>query len=283
MPSACRARAILVATVLLWWIVAVTTAHAQTPHKYEPLVGQKGKDVVWAPTPEELVTDMLDMAKVTPNDYVIDLGSGDGRIVIEAGKRGARALGIEFNPELVQLSRENVQRAGVAEKVSVRQGDVFETDFSDATVIAMYLLPGLNMKLRPRLLAMKPGTRVVSHAFAMEDWQPDDTVTDVSEEERTAYLWIVPATVAGIWTWQTPSGPCVLSLKQRFQQIEGTLTVNGNSVPLRDATLQGDQIRFTAGEVQYSGRVDGVLIAGTGQMSGSAVTKWTASGRLAAK
>ncbi len=282
-----RGRPAVVLTVLVSCLVAGTTARSQPRQAYEPVVGQRGKDVLWVPTPAELVEDMLDMAKVTADDYVIDLGSGDGRIVIAAGKRGARALGIEYDPELVQLSRDRAQQAGVAGRVSFRQGDVFETDVSEATVIAMYLLPGLNMKLRPRLLAMKPGTRVVSHAFTMEDWQPDQTVTDVSEEERTAYLWIVPAKVAGSWTWQTPSGHAALSLEQRFQQIEGILTVNGSNVPLRNATLQGDQISFVAGEgmntFQYSGRVDGAVIDGTIQMGDSQAAKWIASGRLAAQ
>src|SRR5918999_1190027 len=171
--------------------------------EYQPQVGQEGKDVVWVPTPQELVDKMLDMAKVTPNDYVIDLGSGDGRTVITAAKRGARALGVEYNPDMVALSKRNAQKEGVAEKAQFVQGDIFETDFSKASVITLFLLPELNVKLRPKILDMKPGTRVVSNSFTMGDWQADRT-QNVSEKEGctaycTAYLWIVPAKVEGRW------------------------------------------------------------------------------------
>ncbi|MGH7829200.1 MAG: SAM-dependent methyltransferase, partial [Candidatus Binatia bacterium] len=133
--------------------------------EYKPQVGQEGKDVIWVPTPQALVDKMLDMAKVTPNDYVIDLGSGDGRTVITAAKRGARALGIEYNPDMVELSKRNAAKEGVSDRVQFVKADIFESDFSKATVITMFLLTEINLKLRPKILDLKPGTRIVSNAF----------------------------------------------------------------------------------------------------------------------
>ena len=182
-------------------------AIAQAQSTYEPSVGQEGKDVVWVPTPQTLVNKMLDMAKVTPKDFLMDLGSGDGRTVITAAKRGVRAMGIEYNPDMVELSKRNAQKEGVTDKASFVKADLFETDFSKATVITMFLLPDINLRLRPKILEMKPGTRVVSNTFTMEDWQADETatVTDgCSSSWCTALFWIVPAKVAG--TWNTPSG-----------------------------------------------------------------------------
>jgi len=254
---------------------------AQSPQQYQPSVGQEGKDVIWVPTPEELVAAMLDLAKVTPNDYLIDLGSGDGRIVIAAAKRGVRALGVEYNPDMVELSRQNAAKEGVSGKASFVNADIFETDCSKATVLTMYLLPHLNMKLRPQILDMKPGTRVVSHAFTMEDWEADQTV---SAEERTAYLWIVPAKVAGTWTWRTASGNAELTLRQTFQKIDGSLKVGGKELPLQDAKLVGDQISFTAGQSpatmrEYSGRANGNTIQGLTKTANSRAAKWTAGRR----
>src|SRR6266851_6636006 len=167
---------------------------------YEPSVGQEGKDVVWVPTPQVLVDKMLDMAKVTPRDFVMDLGSGDGRTVITAAKRGARALGIEYNPDMVALSKRNAEKAGVAGRASFMKADLFETDFSKATVITMFLLPEINEKLRPAILRLKPGTRVVSNTFEMGEWRADETETVTTGCDTswcTALLWIVPANVAG--------------------------------------------------------------------------------------
>src|ERR687891_292097 len=191
------------------------------PKEFQPEVGQEGKDVVWVPTPQALVDKMLDMAKVTPKDYVIDLGSGDGRTVITAAKRGAKALGIEYNPDMVELSKRNAAKAGVSDKADFAKADLFESDFSDATVITMFLLPDINIKLRPKILDLKPGTRVVSNSFTMGEWNADETATAGGEcaSYCTAYLWIVPAKVQG--TWQIPQGE--LALKQEFQMISGTL------------------------------------------------------------
>ena len=178
-------------------LVALLVPFAASAQKFEPQVGQAGKDVIWVPTPEEVVERMLTMAQVGPNDFVMDLGSGDGRTVIMAAKKfGARALGIEYNPDMVKLSQDNAQKAGVTERAQFRRADIFATDFSQATVITLYLLPALNMKLRPTILSMKPGTRVASHSFTMEDWEADEIST---MDGRRAYFWIVPANVMGSW------------------------------------------------------------------------------------
>jgi precorrin-6B methylase 2 len=251
------------------------TASAQ---QYQPSVGQEGKDVIWVPTPEGLVTAMLDMAKLTPNDYVIDLGSGDGRIVIAAAKRGARALGVEYNPDMVELSQSNALKEGVSGKASFMQADIFETDFSQATVLTLYLLPSLNMKLRPKILDMRPGTRVVSHAFNMEDWEADQTA---SVEDRNAYLWIVPAKVEGSWTWHTATSIAELTLRQTFQKIEGSLKMGGRELPLKNAKLEGDQISFSVDESQatlreYSGRVNASAITGITKVANGTGATWKA-------
>jgi precorrin-6B methylase 2 len=260
--------------VLLAAFVTVTGTAAwaqgtQAPAKpYEPQVGQAGKDVVWVPTPQALVEKMLDMAKVTPQDFVIDLGSGDGRTVIEAARRGARAQGIEYNPDMVALARRNAQEAKVGDKATFTQADLFESDFSKAQVITMFLLPSINMRLRPTLLNMRPGTRIVSNSFTMEDWQADQTET-ISECTSwcTAHLWIVPAKVEG--QWQMPQG--TLTLNQQFQMVNGTL----GSTPISDGRLRGEEITFKAGDVTYTGRVQGNRITGTASDGG----KFTATKR----
>ena len=252
MPAVIRRTAF---TLLLAAFSAAALAQAQkAPKTYEPSVGQEGKDVVWVPTPQVLVDKMLDMAKVTPRDFVMDLGSGDGRTVITAAKRGARGIGIEYNPDMVELSKRNAAAAGVSDKATFVKADLFETDLSKAQVITMFLLPTINMKLRPTILNLKPGTRVVSNTFTMEDWQADETatVTDgCSSSWCTALFWVVPAKVAG--TWSTPNGALVLT--QNFQMISGTL---GNQAI--QGRLRGNEITFTAGTTKYSGTVDGNTI-----------------------
>jgi len=223
-----------------------------------------------------VVDKMLDMAKVTPEDYVIDLGSGDGRTVITAAKRGTRALGIEYNPDLVVLSKGNAAREGVTDRARFIQGDLFESDFSEATVITMFLSPAINLKLRPRILALKPGTRIVSNTFTMGEWTPDQTVT-VDEKEGcgiycTAYLWIVPANVEG--TWKLPQGELIL--KQSFQTFSGTLKSNATTVPVTYGMLSGDLISFSAGGATYSGRVSGSAMQGT-FTSGGSIAQWNAT------
>lgn len=237
--------------------LASALALAQTPKPYEPSVGQGGKDVVWVPTSDALVDTMLDMAKVTPKDFVMDLGSGDGRTVIAAAKRGARALGIEYNPDMIELSRFNAKQAGVTARAEFVKADLFQTDFSRATVITMFLLPDINVRLRPKILAMKPGTRVVSNTFTMAEWQADQTVTLNSETGCdswcTALLWIVPAQVAG--RHSLPQGE--LELKQEFQMLSGTLDTGGKTFVLAGGRVRGEEVSFVAGGRRYQGRMSG--------------------------
>jgi SAM-dependent methyltransferase len=248
------------------------------PGPPDPLPGQAGKDVIWLPTPEALVERMLSMAQVTPADVVYDLGSGDGRTVIAAAKRGAEAVGVEFNPDLVALSESRARVQGVARKARFVQGDIFQVDFSRASVVTLYLLSTLNLRLRPTLLKMRPGTRVVSHAFTMEDWPPDE----VSRADyRSAYLWIVPAAVEGAWLVELQGGPSFeVELTQRFQRIEGSVGLGGVEAGLREPLLRGDAIRF--GFVnqlgvwrELSGNVAGDRMSGTFQAAGR-TGRWTA-------
>jgi precorrin-6B methylase 2 len=223
---------------------------ADKPEPFEPRVGQPGKDVVWVPTPQALVDKMLDMAKITPNDFVMDLGSGDGRTVITAAKRGTKAMGVEYNPDMVELSKRAAQKEGVTDRATFVQADLFKQDLNKATVITMFLLPSINMQLRPSLLNLKPGTRIVSNTFTMEDWQADQTesVTDNCSSWCTALLWIVPAKVQG--TWKTPQGN--LTLTQEFQVLTGSL----NGTPISAGKMNADQISFTVNGTNYSGRVN---------------------------
>ena len=257
-------RPMVIRPALMALCVSLTAgiAHAQTAtatqKPYEPQVGQAGKDVVWVPTPQALVDKMLDMAKATPQDFVMDLGSGDGRTVITAAKRGIRAMGIEYNPEMVELSKKNAAAAGVADKATFVKADLFETDFSKASVITMFLLPQINMKLRPKILDLKPGTRVVSNSFTMEDWEADEkaeVTADGCTSWCTALLWIVPAKVEGTWT--LPQGQ--LTLTQQFQKISGTL----GPTAISNGRLRGDQITFTAGKRTYTGKVSGNSMKGS--------------------
>ena len=246
-------------------------AVAQQTKPFEPTYGQQGKDVVWVPTAQALVDRMLDMAKVTPEDYVIDLGSGDGRTVITAAKRGAKALGIEFNPDMVALSKRNAAAASAGERATFVQGDIFKSDFRQATVITMFLLPDLNLRLRPLLLDMNPGTRVVSNSFDMAEWTPDSEVSATGQCESycRAMLWIIPAKVAG--TWQTPRGN--LTLTQTFQMVSGTLRSPGGAAPISNGKMNGDEISFAVGERTYKGRVTGNRMEGTISDGG----KWQAT------
>ena len=239
-------------------------AFAQAPAangQFQPSVGQPGKDVVWVPTPQVLVDKMLDMAKATPQDYVMDLGSGDGRTVITAAKRGIRALGVEYNPDVVELSKRNAAAEKVTDRATFVKADLFETDFSQATVITMFLLPDINLKLRRKILDLKPGTRIVSNSFRMGDWSADETATISSgcETYCTALLWIVPAKVAGTWK----SAQDEVRITQEFQMISGTVNSGGRSTPITNGKMVGDQITFTAGTSQYTGRVNGNGIEGT--------------------
>jgi len=263
-----------------WIFVAISVlalsgvAHAQQPQPpqkpFVPEVGQAGKDVVWVPTPPELVERMLDLAGVTAQDYVIDLGSGDGRNVIAAAKRGADALGVEYNPDMVELSRRSAAAAGVAEKARFVQGDMYQADISKASVMALFLLPSNMLQLRSKFLGLKPGSRIVSNTFGIQDWTPDETVSVGGSCTAwcNALLWIVPANVAG--TWRLPQGE--LTLKQEFQVINGAL----GATPIANGKLRGEAITFTAGGAEYSGKVNGNRIEGTVK-SGNSQTPFTAT------
>lgn len=239
----------------------------QTP--FEPTVGQPGKDVVWVPTPQALVEKMLDLAKVTPQDYLIDLGSGDGRTVITAAKRGTRAMGIEYEPEMVALSQRNAAGEKVDSMATIMKADLFQSDFSQASVITMFLLPQINLDLRPKILDLKPGTRVVSNTFTMGEWPADETAT-IPDCDRwcTAFLWIVPARVEG--PWRSPQGDFVLT--QTFQMLSGM----SGPAPITAGRMVGDQITFNAGNARYTGRVNANVIVGT-VATGTNSSPWRAS------
>jgi len=266
------------ATLLALSTTTEARTRAECERDYKPQVGQAGKDVIWVPTPDELVNRMLTMAKVTPKDYVVDLGAGDGKIAIAAGKNfGATALGIEYNPDMARLAQCYVQAEGVGNKVKVIQGDIFKEDFSKATVVTMYLLPELNLRLRPILLAMKPGTRVTSHQFTMGEWEPDEKA-DI--EYRSAYLWIVPAKVEGRWTFSEEGGKpsFTAELKQQFQRISGEANAAGSKNPLVGATLRGEEIKFAFNDAKgqtrtLTGTVRGNEITGTLRGPGTAEVK----------
>ena len=253
----------------LFFSAVAACAVAQSKPDFQPEVGQQGKDVVWVPSPQELVDKMLEMAKVTSKDFVMDLGSGDGRTVITAAKHGATALGIEYNPDMVALSRRNAEKAGVAGKASFQEADIFKTDLSKATVITLFLLTDLNLKLRPTILTLKPGTRIVSNTFTMAEWEADETGTAGGDCTTwcTALLWIVPAKVEG--TWGTSAGD--LTLKQEFQKLSGTL----GSAAISDAKMLGEDIMFTVGKTKYTGKVSGTTMSGT--MSVGATGSWKAT------
>ncbi len=278
--SAVAARAAL--AILAAAALGASALAQEQSRAFTPQVGQAGKDVIWVPTPEDLVERMLRMAQTTPADFVVDLGSGDGRIAIAAAKKfGARSLGIEFNPDMVELSNRNAAKEGVSGKAQFQRADIFETDFGQATVITMYLLPGLNLKLRPKLLDMRPGTRIVSHQFNMDDWQADEvSILD----GRRAYLWIVPARVQGGWRIQSGGDSFDLTLEQRYQMIEGNVRLGALNAGLREPRLQGERIGFafvdaTGVRREFSGRVAGNAMEGTVKADGGAEARWTAARR----
>ena len=251
-------------------LMTVTAAHAQPAGAaaaagsgdaiYKPILGQPGKDVIWVPTAQALVDRMLEMARITPRDRLVDLGAGDGRMVITAARRGIPALGIEYNPKLVQLARRSAAAAGLTDLASFREGDILKTDFSSATVVTLFLLPDLNLELRPTLLAMKPGTRVVSNSFTMGDWAADESAqVPGCSGYCSAYLWIVPAQVAGRWK----VGDRELVLTQTFQEVSGRLEQGAKATQLSEVDLRGPDLRFRVGDEIFSGRVLGDEIWGT--------------------
>lgn len=255
MKSSCLVNRSLIVLLLTCIAVGLCAQEQTQSTGFVPHVGQAGKDVIWVPTTDELVNKMLEIAEVSAKDFVIDLGSGDGRTVIAAAKLGARALGIEYNPDMVELSKKNAEEAGVSGNTKFIQADLFECDLSEATAITMFLLPEINLKLRPRLLDLKPGTRIVSNTFTMGDWEPDYEV--ITEENwnswNTALLWIVPAKVEG--TWKHEGGE--LSIRQEFQMLYGTFKSDNKTSTINEGRLNGDVITFSYDGATYTGHVNG--------------------------
>jgi len=244
-------------SVLLFYSVTIALCGQEKAQNSEfvPRVGQAGKDVIWVPTPTDLVNKMLEVAEVTEKDFLMDLGSGDGRTVIAAAKLGARAVGIEYNPEMVALSQKNAEVAGVGEKTKFLQADLFQCDLSEATVITMFLLPEINLKLRPILLDLKPGTRIVSNTFTMGEWEPDVEVTteDNSTSWYTALMWIVPAKIEGIWKL----GEDELNIRQEFQMFYGTFKHDNQTSNISEGRVNGDTINFRIDGSAYTGHMTG--------------------------
>jgi hypothetical protein len=265
-------------------IAGVAFAQAQAPRApiKPPEKGQEGKDVIWWPTPDSLVKMMLETAKVTDKDYVVDLGAGDGKIVIAAARDfGARALGLEYNPDLVAFARENAEKAGVSDKAKFEQADIFKTDFSNADVVTMYLLSTLNMKLRPTLLKMKPGTRIVSNSFDLGDWEPD---AKFESEGYNGYFWVVPANAAGKWTIALPGAPAPaeIKLRQRFQKLDGTVRIGKARATLLSAKLVGPDLTFVVVDDSnaswtITGKVMGDRLVGTAAKQGGESLAFTAT------
>ena len=266
---------VLILSIFLGLSLSLNAQQQAQTETFIPEVGQAGKDVVWVPTPDALVTKMLEMAKVTPEDFLIDLGSGDGRTVIAAAKLGSTAIGIEYNPEMVALSKRNAQEAGVSAKTEFIETDLFGYDLSKATVITMFLLPEINLKLRPKILDLKPGTRIVTNTFTMAEWEPDFEVT--TEENwnswNSAHMWIVPAKVAGIWKMDNGE----LDIRQEFQMFYGTFKTDKNTINITEGRLNGDLISFTLGTEKYTGRVEGNPKMSGDVTSGSDTKKWNAT------
>ena len=260
-------------TVVAALALGASHAGAQQPDpNFVPEVGQPGKDVVWVPTPDELVDKMLDLAELTPRDYLVDLGSGDGRIVIAAAKRGTRAHGVEYSVNMVELSRKNAAAAGVSDLATFERGDMFEADFSKATVLGLFLLPGNMEKLRDKFLSLAPGSRIVANEYGVEGWTPDrrEQMAECDHTWCTALLWIVPARVEG--RWMSPDGELVL--EQEFQFFTGGI----DGRPVVDGKLRGADISFTIGEAHYTGRVLGNIIEGT-VARGGRTSGWRAERR----
>ncbi len=258
------------ASVLLVATALTSVAQEQKSNQpFEPQVGQAGKDVVWVPTPQSLVDKMLEIAKATPSDYLIDLGSGDGRTVITAAKKGLTAHGIEYNPQMVEVAQKAAKAAGVADKATFEKADIFESDFSKAQIITMFLLPWINEKLAPKLLELKPGTRLVSNTFTMGDWQADETATVTNDCTNycKALLWIVPAKAGGNWQL----GEAELKLEQKYQMLSGTL----GPTEITDARVRGTEISFNVGDAKYTGTIDGNSMSGN--VSGGRNGTWTAT------
>jgi len=271
MPSRSNALASLFAVVALYLTAPPLGAQQAPPPSqqqppFQPFSGMPGKDVVWVPTHPTVVERMLDMAKVTTQDFVVDLGSGDGRNVIAAARRGAKAVGFEYNPDMVELSRKLAKEAGVADKATFVQGDMYEADFRQATVLALFLLPSNLEKLKDKILALKPGTRVVLNTFTIAGWEPDETGRLEGEcgSWCNVLLHYIPAKVEGTWR----GNGVELALTQTFQKVFGTAAIGGASSTIQDGLLRADRLTFSAGGTSFTGRVDGDRIVGTATTAG---------------
>jgi hypothetical protein len=273
----------LASAIVAALLSAAGAAHAQQAD-FKPYVGQQGKDVVWVPTPDEVVDRMLTMAQTKPDDFVVDLGAGDGKIAIAAAKKfGAKSLGVEYNPDMVAFAQKNMKAAGVIGKAQIIHGDIFATDFTQATVLTMYLLPSLNMRLRPQILALRPGTRVVTHAFTMEDWEPDES-SDV--DGRRVYFWVVPANVVGRWAVEFMeggnSGKVSINLDQKYQKIGGVAYLGPVLAGLREPRLSGFRISFAYVDAKgvrrdFAGRVTGATMEGSYRTDAGQEGRWSAA------
>ena len=275
-----KALLVLVLPALVLSVFAsISVAQDQAAWPSQPQVGQPGKDVVWVPTPYRLIERMLQMADTTSKDVVVDLGSGDGRIPITAAKKfGARSLGIEYEADLVQLSIRAAAREGVAGRARFLRQDLFQTDLSEATVVTLYVSPAIMLALRPRLLALKPGTRIVSHQFTLGDWEADEQAI---VERTSGYLWVVPAKAEG--TWQVRVGEDIydLQLQQEYQILRGSTEHQGKRSPVIAARLRGEDIRFAFvdrnGDARsFSGRVTGDAMDGASRTHGQTDLPWSA-------
>jgi SAM-dependent methyltransferase len=284
-------RALIFALLLLQAAVSAARDGAQP---YTPQIGQAGKDVIWVPTPQRAVERMLTLAKVGPDDFLVDLGSGDGRIVITAAQKyGATGFGVDLNPDMVELSRHRARQAGLADRARFYVRDIFDTDLTGATVVTLYLLPELNVRLRPKLLALAPGTRIVANAFDMGEWEADVFDTETASALR---LWIVPARVAGAWSWTEQRNGRTrrieLELNQQFQRVSGVASIGQQRLRIRHARLEGARLRFSLLEEQragygvrsdYSGRVEGDVIEGeVGTSENEKPLRWHATRRRSA-
>jgi len=254
-------------------LAAIANAPAEKGKKFEPVPGMPGKDSVWVPTPFATLEKMYDMAKLTTKDFVIDLGSGDGRAIVAAGKRGARGVGVEWNEDLIAVSNKAAAQAGVSHLAKFVKHDMFSYDISEATVMALFMLPDQLSKLTPRFLDLRPGSRIVMNGFAIPHWTPDETgkATGDCGSWCTAHLYFVPAKLAGSWRL----GESDLSLTQNFQMLTGSLTAGGTSTPIANGRINGEEVTFTVGDTQYTGRVSGNTMSG--QSTGGGSGSWSAT------
>jgi hypothetical protein len=256
--------------------LVISLGSATSAQDFKPTVGQPGKDVVWVPTSPSLVEKMLDLAEVRPDDLVMDLGSGDGRNIIAAARRGARGIGVEYNPEMVELARRLAREAGVSDKATFVQGDMYEADISRATVLALFLLPGNLEKLQHKFLDLPPGSRIVNNTFFVPGWEPDEkeTIEDDCESWCTAGLYIVPAKVRGVWRFDGGE----ISVTQSYQMLSVTTADGGDAAAKGQGRMRGRRITFSLNGLNYTGEVNGDRIVGTvTPAAGGAGREWIAT------